>query len=252
MNRDSKPGPTVFLVGTCHRDPQGFRRCRALLKKLNPDVILVEVSPFAVRLRREHGRFFLKIFLKNLKRASAAARMPLAWALRSPLIKPIPRQCALPFEFRAARQRFQETGTPFFCVDAADASRLFVADWPELLSSANLERLLQGGLPVPPSASEQYARARWVLAHGNRALQNRRWNEDSSERGWQEREQWLEKTVRATLQRLRPDRLVYLGGWYHVIPGGALNLHHRLHDLAPQTLLLDESDNPSAATFHLP
>ncbi|MEJ5349080.1 MAG: hypothetical protein WHS46_10395 [Desulfosoma sp.] len=252
MNRDSKPGPTVFLVGTCHRDPQGFGRCRALLKKLNPDVILVEVSPFAVRLRRDHGRFFLKLFLKNLKKASAATHMPFASALRSPLIKPIPRQCALPFEFRAARQRFRETGSSFFCVDAVDASRLFMADWPELLSSANLERLLKGGLPLPPSASEQYARARWILAHGNRALRNRRWNGDSFGWGWHQREQWMEKTVRATLERLRPHRLVYLGGWHHVVPGDALNLYHRLHDLAPQTVLLDEADNPTVATFQLP
>lgn len=247
MNRDRIRFPRLFLVGTSHRDPQGLVRCHRLLQALDPHVILVEVSPFAVRLRREHGRFFLKFFLKNLARAAAMSRTPVAVALRSPFLKPILRQCTLPFEYRAALRRFQTNGTPVFCVDAGEPSRLFTADWPELLSSTNLARLLKGGPPPPVSAAEEYAQAHRALAqakpgtrppfgYGNFSL-------------WQRREQWLEKTVRATLAELQPGRLVYLGGWRHVVPDAGQSLYDRLRDLAPCPFLLDQADEAAPGDF---
>lgn len=240
MTRDAGRLPSLFLVGTSHRDPNGLRRCRRFLKTLDPHVILVEVSPFAVRLRREYGRFFLKLMLKNLKRVTAMTRIPVALALRSPFLQPILRQCTLPFEYRAAFQRFRERGTPVFCVDMGEASRRFVADWPEMLSSTNLARLLTSGLAPPLSAAHEYAQARRALTQATPGAQRRLWNEDFSL--WQQREAWLEKTVRATVERLQPGRLVYLGGWRHVVPDAGRSLYDRLCDLNPCPLLLDQAD----------
>lgn len=247
MNRDHAVSSRLFLVGTSHRDPQGLQRCCRLLQALDPHVVLVEVSPFAVRLRRKHGRFLLKLLLKSLKRAAVMIRIPVAVALRSPLIKPILRQCALPFEYRAAQRRFQLKGTPVFCVDAEETSRLFMADWPELLSSANLARLLKGGLPLPVSAAEEYAQAHRALARAKPSTQHPLGYGDFSL--WQRREQWLEKTVRATLAQLRPGRLVYLGGWRHVVPNAGQSLYDRLRDLAPWPFLLDQADETAPDDF---
>lgn len=247
MNRDRTCFPRLFLVGTSHRDPRGLVRCRRLLQALDPHVILVEVSPFAVRLRREHGRFFLKLFLKNLERAAVMTRTPVAVALRSPFLKPILRQCTLPFEYRAAQRRFQIKGTPVFCVDAGETSRLLMADWPELLSSANLARLLKGGLPPPLSAAEEYAQAHRALAQTQPGTRPPLEYGDFSL--WRRREQWLEKTVRATLAELQPGRFVYLGGWRHVVPDAGQSLYDRLRDLAPCPLLLDQADEAAPGDF---
>ncbi|WP_148045782.1 hypothetical protein [Desulfosoma caldarium] len=208
----------------------------------------MEVSPFAVRFRLKHGRFLLKLLLQNLHKATAMTRIPVALALRSPFIQPILRQCTLPFEYRAAFQRFREIGTPLFCVDTGEASRLFVADWPEMLSSENLARLLTSSLPSPLSAADEYALARRALTQAKPGAQRRHWNEDFTLR--QQREAWLEKTVRATLERLQPSPLVYLGGWRHVVPDAGQSLYDRLCDLNPCPLLLDQADEGPRNDFN--
>lgn len=229
----------LFLVGTCHRDPRGLRRANTLLDLLAPDVVLVEVSPFAVWVRSEHRRFFLELFRKNLKAAAAAHGMRVPIALRVPAVRHILIQCALPFELRAARRRHALRGTPYFCVDRSDASRLFVSDWPHWLSSNNLKSLLASSAPVPPSVAEEYGRARAALA-GLTSPAYRFRGPDGAV--WERRERWLEHAVRATIRVLAPERLVYLGGWTHVVPNDGLSLFDRLRDLAPTSLLLDDVD----------
>jgi hypothetical protein len=239
MKRAHHRSHGLFLVGTCHGDPRGFQRCRTLLNLLAPDAVLVEVSPFAVWIRKEHRRFFLHLFRKNLATAAAAHGMSFPAAFHMPAVRRMLRQCALPFELRAARHRHTVWGTPYFCVDQSDASRLFVSDWPHWLSSENLKALLQSNAPVPPSVAEEYGRARSALAGvvpaGYRFL-------ETHGSLWECRERWLEQTVRATLRVLAPKRLVYLGGWSHVVPNQGLSLFDRLRDCAPVSVLLDEID----------
>uniref|UniRef100_A0A832A501 Uncharacterized protein n=1 Tax=Desulfacinum infernum TaxID=35837 RepID=A0A832A501_9BACT len=239
MKRAPGRSEGLFLVGTCHWDPHGLGRCRTLLDLLAPDVVLVEVSPFAVWIRKEHRRFFLRLFRKNVATAAAAHGMSLRAALCMPAVRRILRQCALPFEWRAARNRHAERGTPYFCVDRSDASRLFVSDWPHWLSSDNLKALLRSNAPVPPSVAEEYGRARAALS-GITPAASRFLAADGSL--WERRERWLEQTVRATLRVLAPTRLVYLGGWSHVVPNAGVSLFDRLRDCAPVSLLLDEVD----------
>lgn len=229
----------LFLVGTCHRDPQGLHRCRILLEALDPAVVLVEVSPFAVRMRRDHRRFFLRWFQKNLATAAKAHGISFTAALRSTPAQWVLMQCAFPFELRAARQRHALYGTPYFCVDLSEASRLFMSDWPNLLSSENLKGLLGGNNPAPSAGTEEYRRARTAL-DGLRPASHVFFRAGSSV--WAVRERWLEKTVRATLWALKPPSLVYLGGWSHVVPNNGLSLFDRVRDLAPVSLLLDEAD----------
>ncbi len=229
----------LFLVGTCHRDPQGLRRCRILLEALDPSVVLVEVSPFAVRMRRDHRRFFLRFFRKNLATAAKAHGISFTAALRSAPAQWVLMQCAFPFELRAARHRHALYGTPYFCVDLSEASRLFLSDWPNLLSSENLRGLLGGNNPAPGTVTEEYRRARAALG-GLRPAGHAFFRAGDSV--WASRERWLEKTLRATLCALKPPRLVYLGGWSHVVPNDGLSLFDRVRDLAPVSLLLDEAD----------
>ncbi len=102
MSRPGAPPEKLFLVGTCHRDPRGLRRCRILLDHLDPDVVLVEVSPYGVWMRREHRRFFLRLLRRNLAAAAAARGMSLSAALRTPPVgtsscnAPFPSNCAPP------------------------------------------------------------------------------------------------------------------------------------------------------------
>lgn len=237
MKSPQTVSPGLFLVGTCHRDPRGLRRCRALLDFLRPDVVLVEVSPFAVWIRQEHRRFFRRLLHENLAAAAAAHGMSLSAALRTAPVQQILVQCALPFELRAARLWYAASKTPYFCVDRSEASRLFVSDWPHLLSSKNLTGLLRSDAPKPPAAAEEYRRARAALS-GLRPVEFL-FADDSL---WASRERWLEKGIRTTLRAFGSARLVYLGGWTHVVPNDGLSLFDRVRDLAPVSLLLEEAD----------
>lgn len=239
MSRPGARPESLFLVGTCHRDPRGRRRCRILLDHLDPDVVLVEVSPYGVWIRREHRRFFLRLLRRNLAAAAAACGMSFSAALRTPSVRHILLQCALPFELRAAQHRYVSSGTPYFCVDRSDASRLFLSDWPHLLSSRNLYGLLGSDGPATPSVADEYGRARAAF---NGAGPQAYPFSSTGVSVWEQRERWLEKSVRTTLRVLQPPRLVYLGGWTHVVPNRGRSLSDRLRDLAPVSLLLDEAD----------
>lgn len=243
MESVEKSRQTVFLVGTCHRDLQGFNRSRRLLEVLRPDVVLVEVSPFAVRIRQKHGRFFLKLFRNHLKRAAALTSMSPAAALRTLPVLYILRQLTLPFEFRAVRRWSADAGRPYFCADFSEASRVFVLDWPEMVSLKNLENLLRRGLDTAVPASEEYRRARAALTDPPLRRNRSMWGKDDAV--WENRERWLEKAVRRTLHVLHPHRLVYLGGWAHVVPNGGRSLRDRLRDLKPRSVLLEDADRPT-------
>jgi pheromone shutdown protein TraB len=77
----------LFLLGTMHSDPDGLGRAARFFRAANPDLILVELSPFARVFRRKHQPSFEKLLRLNL--AVAAARrgcllnIELLWAMRA-------------------------------------------------------------------------------------------------------------------------------------------------------------------------
>ena len=129
-------GYSLTLIGTVHGDPRGQARTGKLLNHLRPDLVTVEISPFSLRYRRQHGAGWQR------QLANALAELPEGAALHL-AIRRLAAQVALPFEVRAARDYSRRAGVPWRPLDLGFLSRRHLPRYgPELLSPANLQALL--------------------------------------------------------------------------------------------------------------
>ncbi len=133
------PESTQFcLMGTVHGDPRGFQRLRHFLQRFQPDLILVEMSPFAWTFRKTHRRALHRTLNENIRQAA----IPMGWnwqrALRHPQMQAIRRQIAMPFEFRASYRYARAHSKWLLLIDRSDFSVPLLACWSDLLSATNL------------------------------------------------------------------------------------------------------------------
>ena len=147
---------SLTLIGTVHGDPRGQARAGKLLHHLRPDLVTVEISPFSLRYRLQHGARWQRQLAAALAELPAGAALHLA-------IQRLTAQVALPFEVRAARDYSRSTGVPWRPLDLGFLSRRHLPRYgPELLSPANLQALLTtadgsledfvaGGVPPGPA-----------------------------------------------------------------------------------------------------
>ena len=221
---------SLTLIGTVHGDPRGQARAGKLLNHLQPDLFTVEISPFSLRYRLQHGVRWQRQLTETLAGLPAVAALHLA-------IQRLTAQVALPFEVRAARDYSRSVSVPWRPLDLGFLSRRHLPRYEaELLSPANLEALLttaDGSLA--DFVTGQFRRARETLARTPRrpispgAFETLR------------RERFLARRLRSLASRHR--RVVHLGGWEHLVewqdsPG----LWGDLADLKPLRVLLDEAD----------
>ncbi len=220
----------LILIGTVHGDPRGQARAGALLNHLGPDLVTVEISPFSLRYRRQHGARWQQQLAGGLAKLPEGAALHLA-------IQRLAAQVAMPFEVRAAQDYSRKAGVPWRPLDLGFVSRRHLPRFgPELLSPANLKALLttpDGELKDFVAAEFRRARLAWGRAP------RRPISPGASETG--RRESFLARRLRALTSRHR--RVVHLGGWEHLVawedsPG----LWGDLADLQPGRLLLDEAD----------
>ena len=106
---DPAPLPLI-LVGGVHGDRHGFRRTLHFLETFQPDLVMVELSPFGKAFRDRNRRTLQQTFAHNLLLAARHVHLSLREALLHPEIKVIRRQLALPFEYRAALRFVRNTG----------------------------------------------------------------------------------------------------------------------------------------------
>jgi hypothetical protein len=211
-------GTRLMLLGTVHGDPRGFRRLHRFLEIHQPDLILIELSPFGWAFRKVNQIELNRTLTEHLRAAAKVAGYPWHKALAHPEIRAIRRQIALPFEYRASRRYVRAHDKRLLLVDRSSFSQALVATWPDLLSTTNLALLLT----VPPSrqrraVEEQYRRAHAHLrAPSGKVERFRSTTECSQEEVWQERERSLAERVREAILTVVPPSCVYVGGWEHL------------------------------------
>jgi hypothetical protein len=220
----------LILIGTVHGDPRGYARAMKLLGHLRPGLLTVEISPFSLRYRQQHGTRWQRQLATALARLDAGAARHLA-------IQRLAAQVALPFEVRAARDYRGRAGVPWRALDLGFLARRHLPRYgPELLSPANLESLLStpdGSLGDFVAA--EFQRARLAMAR----VPRRPFSPGAPETP--RREKFLARRLRSLVSQDR--RVVHLGGWEHLVdwqdsPG----LWRDLADLKPRRVLLDEAD----------
>lgn len=238
---DLDPRAGLILVGIDHRDPRGFRRTRDLLNYLQPDLVLVELSPFGRALRAQRQRSLLKTLDINIARACLELCLNPRHARLHPEIIHIRRQICLPFEYRAARRYCAGSRSKMLLCDSSEFSRRWTASWPEMISLSNI-RLLLSMPSVGPQRAGGYATAARALAETS--TEGKLWNgflERRRDSEWDRREHHLARMVEGALHAIRPAQPVYLGGWDHLLPGrGRPTLRGILGVPAHRCVLLDE------------
>lgn len=208
-----------MLVGTVHRDPQGFRKLRRLLEELEPDLLLLELSPLGKCYRQRHGRRLFATFHRNLRRAAESCDISFPMARLHPQILAVGRQLGLPFEYRAAARHARRADLPpVVLVDDSRFSSHCIRSWPNLVSKANLVQLLE--LPrIPVDVEAQYRQAAWqIFPTEENSLPPSTYCKGGDADAWEQREMTLSRTILEALGSFSTRRPVYIGGWWHLTP----------------------------------
>jgi len=245
-------GSPLILAGVVHGDDRGFVRAIRFLYSFQPDLILVELSPYAKAFRDGKRRTLQQTLNRNLRATAEACGLSYREALTHPEIKAIRRQLSLPPEYRAARRFSQATGSRLFLVDYSPFSRKLIALWPELLAGENLASLLSLPRDARPEVQRLYERAARSIRGESPSPAGLPHNDDSeTDRLWEKRERHLANAIRSLLRRHRPSMAVYLGGWRHLCAGGSIpSLRELLNINVSRCALLDRPFLQPLTTHH--
>ncbi len=232
----------LTLVGSVHGDERGFERTLGYLRSFQPDLVLVELSPYGKVFRSRHQCALQRTLNHNLALAARHAGLTFRRALHHPEIKAIRRQLALPFEYRAARRFSQETGSRMSLVDYSPFSRKMIEPWQELLAAHNLASLLVLPEDSRLSPAQIYDLAARNIRKAHPWLGSLAGNASAdADPLWEKRERFMAARIRSALKRFAPRKAVYLGGWQHLITGGAFPSLRELFEIElTRCYLLDQ------------
>ena len=239
-NRSRQPAdqpakPTgLILLGTVHSDPKGFSRTCAFLEAHRPDLIMVEISPFALKFRKERSSELRKAFLERLRMVARELKIEFTVALKHAQIASILRQIGIPYEYRASAAYAKETRIDLIAVDYSEFSREWIETWPEMTSAGNIKRLLELESAAPPVVS-LYAQAARRIGGGPSVPEILPGGDAPS---WQERERYMADEITSALERLSPERPVCIGGWWHLSCEGSVKTLRELLEVGAESCRL--------------
>lgn len=231
---------SVLFVGTVHSDPEGLGKCLALFDRVNPELILVELSPYGCRYRQKNRRQLQKTLLRNIRKAARNYGISAARARKHPQIERIFNQISLPFEYRAAVKFSKQRNAEVALVDSSPFSHECIAGWDELISTSNLEILLSLP-PDRPSMMETYQLARRTLASSeNQTALPPTIKAAGDMELWAQRERFMASEIKCKVAQFLPERAIYIGGWWHLTRGTTIpTLRNLLEFETAQFRLLD-------------
>jgi hypothetical protein len=238
MGEKESQSKELILVGTVHRDPDGFKKLIGVLARERPRTVGVEASPYGLLFRCREGRRLRRRLGRRLRRWAKARGC--AWQSWGQLLA-IDLQLALPFEYRAALRYCRDTGAPLSLIDLSSWSREAIqTQWHQMVSPENLGLISA----EPPEAlrlvvQRDYEMAARLLEEEAQSLVAAFLGSSTEEASWKEREAVLAGKVAELFGGMRVGRLVYVGGWQHLLGcGGCETLYQQLEHLRPRRVLL--------------
>lgn len=246
----------LVLLGTVHLDPAGAGRLGDFLRRFPPDLIFLEMSPYSLRYRKSQRRKLLRRMERNIREAARQCGIPQHRAWQHPEIQLIRTQINLPYEYRVSAGYARRSGAGILLVDRSEFSRDLIVNWKELIDSRNLSSLL--AMPSPPrrSAAALYDSAARHLHHAPEASAPHpgvALCDPAKRELWEAREAHISRRILAGLLSRRPARPLYIGGFQHLLAGGAMrSLRERLDVPPARCFLLDRAAEAASATGGIP
>lgn len=232
----------LLLVGTLHLDPKGFEKSLSLFESHQPDLVLVELSPYGCRFRHNYRRKLRKTLKLNLRKAAKSCGISFSHARNHCEIKSVLRQLALPFEYRAAVNYTRRRNVRVALVDSSSFSHKWIACWTELISTDNLKTLLSLS-PHPPSLREHYQLAKrkieGQMGSGTFDLSAK---DPAGTSMWEERERYMAEQIKEAKKTRNPARAIFIGGWWHLTKGGKIPTLRELLGIEASHCRLLEND----------
>lgn len=230
---------TLTLLGTVHRDPQGFTKLGKELARLKPDVVTLEFSRYGLSYRRRRKKILTAKLLQGLQeiRKTETLRISeLKDLLRSTGIGGIAALIDLPFEYKGARFYSQRHGLPLYVLDLSSPSRRLLSHIDELLSLENLQKVIAfETASLRETITREYKHAENLLFSKKQSpwLQCIPTDEDL-----QKREQVMASRIRKIVAKHQEHHIVHISGWQHLLNEND-TLFKLLEDLTPQRILLN-------------
>jgi hypothetical protein len=225
------------MVGTVHRDPGGRRKLLELLRREQPSVLSVEISPYARFFRARKAAAFRATLRENLRRIQREEGISWGDLLSHSAIQGIFLLLKEPYEWQAARAYAEETGGRIQDVDLSEFSEERLSHLSETVSGENIRTLLSLSFPaLPEQVKGHYDRARFLFSHPPSA--------GVKSREMREREFIMAEKIRFLVLQAEGKKVVHIGGWEHLLEfSGELSLYGLLKDLLPRRILLSEVEN---------
>jgi hypothetical protein len=227
---------SLILVGAVHRDPEGYLRLQALLDSVRPQIITVEISPWAVFFRKKYASFLLADFHRNLLRA-ARQSSHIQSLMEIGVLEEIQAQIELPFEYRTSVDYGKPLGVPVLPVDVSACSRIKTVHFRHLISTANLSTLLKlEPYSLKEKVRQEYSRAAALWKKpGYDPLAG---CPPDIRQEWDLREAFMARRIRRAFKSLEAKGggiVFHVGGWMHLIEG---RLYSLLSEFNPKRRLL--------------
>ena len=232
----------LFLIGTVHHDPRGYKKLYALLTALKPDLITLELSPYGRGFRTKNQKRFSRRLLSLYKKALGVNPhhdIPAESELLPAPVQSLVYTLNYPFEFLAARNYAHTCRVPFYCIDLSPVSRQKMHMLKqETLSINNISALLT--LPdknLQESVDLCYKKAQniWQADNvGKKAAVTQHAFD-------MEREKHMSRRIKNLVKRHPDKKLVHIGGWEHFTgDAGCTTMYGLLRGLAPERILLTD------------
>ena len=232
----------LFLIGTVHHDPRGYKKLYALLSALKPDLITLELSPYGRGFRTKNQKRFSRRLLSLYKKAFGVNPhhdvSPESGLLPSP-VQSLVDILNYPFEFLAARDYAHTCRVPFYCIDLSSVSRQkMLMLKQEAFSINNISALLT----LPDKNLQESVDLCYKKAHNIWQAENVCKKAAVTQHAADmKREKHMSRRIK-NLARRHPDKkLVHIGGWEHFTENaGCTTMYELLRGLAPERMLLTD------------
>lgn len=199
----------LTLAGVVHKDPAGADRLWKFLDDRRPSGLTLEMSLYSLRFRKENRERLMSTLDQNVESLGAEVA-------DSAHVRELRRAIELPYEYEVCESYARRRDIPLELVDIAKVSRDYLAHYDDLVSTANIQKLLAQPAPDAAAEVERQRRIAKRLFGLKKAIAPADWpvppDPDTDER-----EAAMERRIKRILEKAGGSHWMHIGGWEHFL-----------------------------------